>query len=226
MLEFAIFLPYKNWNSPSKNLICNSLNTLRPTKYQYKQNFWQIIYSNISDMEEINNRCKESVTKHCEYEHYACGNLFLQWKQLFTGHSSYWYLPLQWHVTILLHAIEVHLDVAVQNLLQHRQNWTNLLSSSWYWIHNSCYVKCWLWHIVGGKLDNTEIYNSWHLVHKFYISPCSIGKTSTKNSKQMLWTAETKSCNKCWMNYHCVYTKRQMMWDHKHQPPVSTNNKD
>jgi hypothetical protein len=79
---------------------------------------------------------------------------------------------------------------------------------------------------VGGKLDNTEIYNSWHLVHKFYISPCSIGKTSTKNSKQMLWTAETKSCNKCWMNYHCVYTKRQMMWDHKHQPPVSTNNKD
>ena len=42
--------------------------------------------------------------------------------------------------------------------------------------------------------------------------------------KQMLWTAETKSCNECWMNYHCVYTKTQMMWDHKGQPPVSNNN--
>jgi len=67
-------------NSPSQGLTCNSLNTLKPTRYQYKQDFWKIIYSSISGMEEINNGCKESVTKHCECDHYDYGNLFMQSK--------------------------------------------------------------------------------------------------------------------------------------------------
>jgi hypothetical protein len=39
----------------------------------------------------------------------AFSNLFTESMWLFTN----LYLPLQWHVTILLHTIEVHLDVAV-----------------------------------------------------------------------------------------------------------------